>query len=264
MASANSSRKPAPSSAHKRQRMARALQSREDFILSDLHIGGLTPLTTTDYPGCLAAVVFCQGCPWRCGYCHNPHLLPRTSPAQLDWRAVCGFLERRRGLLDAVVFSGGEPTLQTALMDAARQVRGMGFKVGLHTAGMYPSRLKRMLPLFDWVGLDIKAPFEDYEKITGARGSGEKALVSARLVLESGIEHEFRTTVSPRLFSDENLLRLTHTLAEHGVQHFSLQECRPSGRDERLFLEDASDAYSRDLLYAKIGRLFSHFTLRRA
>ena len=233
-------------------------------MLSDLHIGGLTPLTTTDYPGCLAAVVFCQGCPWRCGYCHNPHLLPRIAPAQLSWHAVRSFLERRRGLLDAVVFSGGEPTLQTALVDAARQVRELGFKVGLHTAGMYPSRLQRLLPLFDWVGLDIKAPFAGYEKITGARGSGEKALVSARLVLESGIDYEFRTTVSPSLFSDEDLLRLAQTLAERGVQKYSLQECRPSGRDDHRFLEDASDAYSRDLLYAKIGRLFSRFTLRRA
>ena len=232
--------------------------------MSDLHIGGLTPLTTTDYPGCLAAVVFCQGCPWHCGYCHNPHLLPRTSLAQLDWRAVRSFLERRQGLLDAVVFSGGEPSLQAALMDAARQVRGLGFKAGLHTAGMYPSRLKRMLPLFDWVGMDIKAPFEDYEKITGARDSGEKALASAQLVLESGIDYEFRTTVSPSLFGDEDLLRLAHVLAERGVQHYSLQECRPNGRNGRLFLEEASDASSRDLLYAKIGRLFSHFTLRRA
>lgn len=233
-------------------------------MLSDLYLGGLTPLTTTDYPGCLAAVVFCQGCSWRCGYCHNPHLLPRTAPTQLSWHAVRSFLERRRGLLDAVVFSGGEPTLQTPLADAARQVREMGFKVGLHTAGMYPSRLKRLLPLFDWVGLDIKAPFADYEKITRARGSGEKAFASARLVVESGIDYEFRTTVSSSLFSDEDLLRLAHSLAERGVQKYSLQECRPSGRDDHGFSEEVSGAYSRDLLYAKIGRLFSRFTLRRA
>ncbi|MBI3069525.1 MAG: 4Fe-4S cluster-binding domain-containing protein, partial [Betaproteobacteria bacterium] len=74
-----------------------------------LRVGGLVPLTTTDYPGRLAAVVFCQGCPWRCGYCHNPHLLPARRTAPIAWHAVRDFLERRRGLLDAVVFSGGEP-----------------------------------------------------------------------------------------------------------------------------------------------------------
>ena len=77
-----------------------------------LRIGGLTPLSTTDYPGQLAAAVFCQGCPWRCGYCHNPHLIPATVKQGIDWVEVMRFLERRRGLLDAVVFSGGEPTLQ--------------------------------------------------------------------------------------------------------------------------------------------------------
>ncbi|HEX6005079.1 MAG TPA: radical SAM protein, partial [Burkholderiales bacterium] len=78
-------------------------------------MGGLVALSTTDYPDHLAAVVFGQGCPWRCGYCHNPHLLPKRGVARIAWRDVLAFLERRRGLLDAVVFSGGEPTLQAAL-----------------------------------------------------------------------------------------------------------------------------------------------------
>ena len=85
-----------------------------------LRVGGLVPLSTTDYPDHLSAVVFCQGCPWRCAYCHNPHLLPRRSDSEIAWPDVLAFLDRRRGLLDAVVFSGGEPTLQRALPDAMR------------------------------------------------------------------------------------------------------------------------------------------------
>ena len=93
-----------------------------------MRIGGLTPLTTIDYPGELAAVVFCQGCPWRCPYCHNPHLQPGTGSSSIAWPEVLGFLERRRGLLDAVVFSGGEPTLHKDLSLALASVRAIRLK----------------------------------------------------------------------------------------------------------------------------------------
>src|SRR5689334_15533531 len=111
-----------------------------------LRIGGLTPLSTTDYPGQLAAVVFCQGCPWRCSYCHNPHLLSARAKHALGWDDVAAFLSRRRGLLDAVVFSGGEPLAQAALPDAMRQTKAMGYRIGLHTGGAYPPRLVAVLP----------------------------------------------------------------------------------------------------------------------
>ena len=84
-----------------------------------LLIGGLLPFTTIDYPGCLAAVLFCQGCPWRCHYCHNRHLLPQKGGSALPWQEVLALLERRQGLLDALVFSGGEATLQAALPEGA-------------------------------------------------------------------------------------------------------------------------------------------------
>ena len=85
-----------------------------------LRVGGLTPLSTSDWPGMLAAVVFCQGCPWRCGYCHNPGLIPARGDNEIPWEDVLAFLRRRQGLLDGVVFSGGEPTAQAGLLDAMR------------------------------------------------------------------------------------------------------------------------------------------------
>ncbi|MBI2095985.1 MAG: anaerobic ribonucleoside-triphosphate reductase activating protein [Candidatus Omnitrophica bacterium] len=103
--------------------------------------GGLTALTTIDFPDRLSAVIFCQGCPWRCPYCQNPGLISSTGAGRLSWAEVVAFLERRRGLLEAVVFSGGEPTLQAGLATAAAEVKAMGFLVGLHTAGPYPRRL---------------------------------------------------------------------------------------------------------------------------
>ncbi|HEX7972614.1 MAG TPA: anaerobic ribonucleoside-triphosphate reductase activating protein, partial [Thiobacillus sp.] len=152
-----------------------------------LRVGGLTPLSTTDWPGQLAAVVFCQGCPWRCGYCHNPDLIPARGANEIPWDDVLAFLHRRQGLLDGVVFSGGEPTLQAALPDAMREVRALGFRIGLHTGGAYPQRLAAVLPLVDWVGFDVKAPFADYARITGAAGSGARALAGLQQVLASGV-----------------------------------------------------------------------------
>jgi pyruvate formate lyase activating enzyme len=106
-----------------------------------LSVGGITAFTTVDYPDHLAAVVFCQGCPWRCRYCHNQHLQPRrsASPTRWTWERLEAFLGDRRGLLEAVVFSGGEPTAQPALAEAMQAVRAMGFLIGLHTAGIFRS-----------------------------------------------------------------------------------------------------------------------------
>lgn len=173
-----------------------------------LTIGGLTPFTTIDYPGKLAAVIFCQGCAWRCGYCHNQHLLPVGQQGAVAWAEVSIFLEQRRGLLDAVVFSGGEPTLQPHLPQAIATVQQMGFLTGLHTTGAYPQRLLDCLPYLDWVGMDLKAPFELYDQITGVAGSGTLAEQSAELLRPSGVSHQFRTTVDPFLLADNRIEKM--------------------------------------------------------
>ena len=191
-----------------------------------MRIGGFVPFTTIDYPGELAAVVFCQGCPWRCSYCHNPHLLDARSSELLDWQALLGVLERRRGLLDAVVFSGGEPTLQGGLPEAMRQVKALGFKVGLHTGGCYPRRLERVLPLVDWVGLDIKDLPHHYPALTGVPGSGERAWESLELLRASGIPFEVRTTLGPHL-PEERLSRIKTVLKEKQVPCHRLQPLNP-------------------------------------
>ncbi len=192
----------------------------------NLRVGGLTPLTSIDYPGELAAVIFCQGCPWRCGYCHNGHLLPNENFGLIDWPTVIAFLNKRRGLLDAVVFSGGEPTSQNELPNAIAEVKSLGYKVGLHTAGCYPDRLKKVLSNLDWVALDIKASAVDYRAITQVPGSGNKAWESLDLILQSGIEYEIRTTRMPT-HTDKQILNMTSDLVARGVQRYALQKCRP-------------------------------------
>lgn len=158
-----------------------------------LRVGGLTRLSTVDYPERLSAVVYCQGCAWRCSYCHNPHLLPFRSDKLIPWQQVLAFLSRRRGMLDAVVFSGGEPTLQPSLREAIGEVRRLGYLVGLHTAGISPRMLARVLPLLDWVGMDLKGPWDEHAAMTGVEQSGEQARRSMALIVESGVACRFHT-----------------------------------------------------------------------
>lgn len=155
-----------------------------------LRIGGITPLTTIDFPGRLAAVLYCQG------------------------------------LLDGVVFSGGEPTLQAGLPQALEEVRALGFATALHTGGMYPERLAAVLPLLDWVGLDIKGPEHRYADITGAPGSGARAFESLALLQASPVAFECRTTWHAGLYEAQELQALGDQLAGRGVRHWAVQVCR--------------------------------------
>jgi pyruvate formate lyase activating enzyme len=174
-------------------------------------------------------VLFLQGCPWHCEYCQNPHLLPARGAHEEDWAETLAWLESRRGLLDAVVFSGGEPTAQAALEPAIRAVRALGFAIGLHTGGAYPRRLLEVAREVDWIGLDIKAPLLDYETVTGVPRSGFAAFASLDLMLKVGVALEVRTTVHPSLTPPEALLRLARELGDAGVVRWVLQAFRPTG-----------------------------------
>lgn len=201
----------------------------------DLQIAGLVSLSTVDWPGHLVATAFLQGCPWRCTYCHNSAILDPRTPGVVPWQAVRDLLARRRGLLDGVVFSGGEPTRQAGLVAAMREVKEAGFLVGLHTGGAYPRRLRQLLPLVDWVGLDIKAPARLYRAITRTGGpttSADQAFSSLELVLASGVDVQVRTTVDPTVMSDDDVAELSAVLAERGVREHVLQTVRADGTTE--------------------------------
>jgi pyruvate formate lyase activating enzyme len=174
------------------------------------------------------------------------------------------FLRRRQGLLDAVVFSGGEPTLQNSIQSAISEVRDLGFKIGLHTGGTYPSRLKELLPSLDWVGMDIKACRSDYAKVTATPESGDKAWESAGLLLESGISHEFRTTVHPLYHTPDSLLRLAEELCGLGAKHYVLQEFRSQGCADAAVSTYSSRNLLDDTLCDRIGAIFETFSVRYA
>lgn len=204
----------------------------------DIRIAGLSKLSTVDWPDRLVATVFLQGCPWDCFYCHNPELRAPRAPGAMSWNKLCAFLRRRRGLLDGVVFSGGEPTMQPALPGAVAAVRQMGFAVGLHTAGAYPAALARLLPQLDWVGLDIKAGRTGYERVTGYSNAAERSWGSLAVLLAAAaaragsprpLDYEIRTTVHPDAMDETQLTALGHRLADAGVHTWAVQRFRSEG-----------------------------------
>ncbi len=192
-----------------------------------LNVGGITPFTTIDFPGHLAAVLFCQGCPWRCRYCHNPHLLSMATSGKHAWTDILAWLETRKGLLEGIVLSGGEPLAQRYLVSSVIRLKQMGFAIALHTSGVSPGRFREVLPCVDWVGLDIKAPFDEYDAVT-ASGivSGEHAKEVLGDLLVSGKAHELRCTLDPAYFTPERATKMANQLVELGADHLIVQECR--------------------------------------
>ena len=204
-----------------------------EWTPDDLQIAGLVPMSTVDWPGKFAASLFLQGCPWACPYCHNSAIIDPRIPGVVAWSALEDLLARRRGLLDGVVFSGGEATRQIALGAAMVRVRELGFGVGLHTAGPYPGRLADLLGagLVDWVGIDIKATREHYEAVAGRVGAGARAWESLGIVLaHPEVDHEVRLTVYPDGPGDG--LEVATIAREMGVRSFALQQAREFGTPE--------------------------------
>lgn len=208
---------------------------------SDLQIAGLTPMSSVDWPGKFVVTVFAQGCPWACPYCHNQAIIDPKIPGVVSWERVEELLGRRRGLLDGVVFSGGEATRQLAVLPAMSRVRELGFEVGLHTAGPYPARLHEILRtgLVDWVGIDIKAmPGPHYEAVAGRPNAGPKAWESLGEVLDSGVSYEVRLTVYPD--GPRDGYEVASCVKDLGATHFALQQARALGTAQGFNAGDAA------------------------
>lgn len=204
----------------------------------DFQIAGFEPFSTVDWPDKLVATVFAQGCPWRCAYCHNPASQPLRTAGVVAWATVAAHLAGRVGKLDGVVFSGGEPTTQRALIPAMHEAASLGFGVGLHSAGVYPARLREALSLVDWLGLDIKALPEGYEDVTGRSASGAKAWESLAIALDWGGDLEVRLTVDPTHHTRDAVWAIVNRVLAMGGPMPILQEARPNG---------TSEAYQREL-----------------
>jgi pyruvate formate lyase activating enzyme len=180
-----------------------------------MNIAGLVKSSTVDFPGHLAAVVFSPGCNLDCFYCHNRYLLTGASQ-RLQEAEVLAFFQKRRTLLDGVVFSGGEPTLQQDLVDFVRQVRQIGFKIKLDTNGTRPDVLERLLSetLLDYAAIDYKAPWPRYNEFCDCSPEDVEGIrQSMQLLKASDLDWEIRTTVIPQL-SPADLITMAASVPE--------------------------------------------------
>jgi len=195
-------------------------------MADDLPIGGAHWTTLLDYPGKVAAALFTVGCNLRCPFCHNPELVDpdRLAPA-LDTLEILERLRERVGFLDGVVVSGGEPTIHRGLPAFLRRVKRIGLLVKLDTNGTRPDVLRALLAqrLVDYVAMDVKGPFERYERLTGVRCDVRAVEASIALLRAGPADYEFRTTGVPTL-TRADLLSVARRLA--GARRYALQAFR--------------------------------------
>lgn len=195
--------------------------------MTELRVG-LQKTTLIDYPGLVACVVFFPGCNFRCPYCHNPELVePTTREGMISIEELQQFLTKRSAVLGGVVLSGGEPLLHPmeTLTELADWIRNLGLRIKIDTNGSFPERLAELKP--DYIAMDIKTSLESYPLVGGGRTeeARDRLRESIRWIKQSGIPHEFRTTVAPGIFTKEDIPRLTPLLK--GAQAWYLTRFRP-------------------------------------
>ncbi len=197
-----------------------------------IDIRGIFNFSLVDYPGHISCIVFTGGCNFRCPFCHNPCLVldPGSQP-RITEKQLFHFLKQRKGKLEGVVLSGGEPTLQMELGGLVSKIHAEGFLVKVDTNGSSPETVKELIDSknVSAFGIDYKTPAADYPALTGSQipGLAEKVQTSISLVLASGLDLDVRTTVHRSLLSPEKLAVMHGELMRLGVKQWTLQQFNP-------------------------------------
>lgn len=186
-------------------------------------IGGVQKSSLLDFPDKISAIVFTQGCNFRCGYCHNPKLLKPCENLVWTEKSFFDFLKSRHGKLDGVVITGGEPCIQKDLKLFVRKIKELGFEVKLDTNGTLPQVIEELLyeNLLDYIAMDIKAPLEKYKDITNTYIKPSVIKKSIDIIMNSGIDYEFRTTVLKNQLSYDDFGKISALIK--GAERYYLQ-----------------------------------------
>ena len=201
-----------------------------------MKISGIIKTTLIDYPGHIATSIFTQGCNFKCPYCHNPGLIPAEGGNEehmaLDY--FWDFLEERKDFLDGVAITGGEPTLQSDLIEFIEKIKMRDFKVKLDTNGSRPEIIKRLIDdeLVDYIAMDIKSSIKKYSDYSDDSSIGDKIIQSVNFIKKSEIDYEFRTTVVPTLHNENDIKEIAEIVSV--VDKFTLQNFR----EERTYNKD--------------------------
>lgn|SRR5574344_464108 len=227
-----------------------------------MFIGGLQKSSLIDYPEKISAIIFTQGCNFRCPYCHNPEIIKMDSATALAVAPILEFLKSRVGKLDGVVITGGEPTLQKDLPELIRSIKEMGFLVKLDTNGTNPQMLQNLIDekIIDYVAMDIKAPIERYSEVVRIGVNTENILKSIEILKTSEIEHEFRTTVVSSQLCIEDFKKIAKII--EGSRYY-LQKFLPTKTLSKAFMVEKtySDEDFKKII-SEIKPYFEHIELR--
>jgi pyruvate formate lyase activating enzyme len=204
-----------------------------------MNIGGWQRVSLIDYPEKICSIVFTQGCNFRCPYCHNAELVEAHLFGEcLSEEEIFAFLEKRRGKLDAVSITGGEPSIQPDLARFIQLIKEIGYPIKIDTNGSRPDVLKKLInqELLDYIAMDVKAPLKRYRKMTRSNIHPDKIKESIQVIMGSGVAYEFRTTIVKSLLTKSDLQKIT-TLIK-GARLYVLQKFVSSKcLDEKLLGE---------------------------
>ncbi|EKE18570.1 MAG: hypothetical protein ACD_9C00291G0001 [uncultured bacterium] len=193
-----------------------------------MRIGGFQKLTLIDFPGVIATTVFTVGCSFRCPFCHNPELVIRSQFPALNNMEEEFFqhLGKRKGKLEGVCITGGEPTIQPDIIEFIRKIKDMGFLVKLDSNGTRPDVLRKIIKekLVDFIAMDIKNSPDNYSKTVGLKADIERIKMSVKMIMNSGIPYEFRTTVVPGIHEEKDFIKIAKWIK--GAHAYYLQEYR--------------------------------------
>jgi len=191
-----------------------------------MELKGLERLTLIDFPDKMACTIFVFGCNFRCGFCHNPELITEKRKTRIKEKDFLNFLKERKEFLDGVCITGGEPTLYDDLPEFIKNIREIGYSVKLDTNGTNPEMIEKLLKqkLLDYIAMDVKAPINKYEKIANAKVDKEKIKKSIKIIKNSGIDYEFRTTATPDL-TEKDFVEIAKWIK--GSKKYYIQQFRP-------------------------------------
>jgi pyruvate formate lyase activating enzyme len=214
-----------------------------------MKIGSVQKVSLIDYPGKISTVVFTQGCNFRCPYCHNPELVvPSLYRECIPEEFIFSYLEKRRGKLEAVAITGGEPTIQDDLPRFVRDVKDVGYMVKVDTNGSRPDILEELLSnrLVDYIAMDVKAPLRKYRAITDIPNSEKTIRKSIKLIMDSGIDCEFRTTIVKSQLGEADILEIGEMIKNaplYALQRYSnTKPLDKSYVNEHSFSQEEFDA----------------------
>lgn len=224
-----------------------------------MKIGGIQKTSLLDYPELISAIIWTVGCNFRCPFCYNKDIV-LGNVQLIPEKEVFSFLEKRRGMLEGLVITGGEPLLQGDISDFCEKVKKISYLIKIDTNGMYPEKLKELIDkkLINYVAMDIKAPKNKYDKLTNVKINIKKIEESIKILQNSKIDYEFRTTFVPELLTKNDIIEIAKWL--NGSKKFYLQQFKSNPPLVSAYFEDVVP-YIKEELIDTLNDIKSYFDI---